>query len=214
MWALARDFQAAFRNVWVSVGIVISAVALFEFGARTFSLPSGDLVEAATASYRAIFHPVVEALFSWLPVVLTPALKDTAVIYLAAGGATARTFVALTEKIEEGDVHADPLLDPFVGATLRRIVGALVGGLAWPLVAVVLWSRPIVVRFQPALYAGTRRTGWWRRRRMLRREPAAYMARARANKTFDHDLRAVFILQVLAVFAVVAGMAALAVFER
>ncbi|MBK6702652.1 MAG: hypothetical protein IPG56_02010 [Caulobacteraceae bacterium] len=48
---------------------------------------------------------------------------------------------------------------------------------------------------------------------MLRREPASYMARARANKTFDHDLRAVFILQVLAVLAVVAGMAALSVFD-
>lgn len=46
---------------------------------------------------------------------------------------------------------------------------------------------------------------------MLRREPAEYMAQAKAKKTFDHDLRVVFIIQVLAVFAVVAGMAALAV---
>lgn len=110
MWAFARDFQAAFRNAWVWVGIVVSSVALFEFSARTLSLPSGSLIDAVTTSYRTIFHPVIQALFGWLPLVLTATLKDLAVLYLAAGGATARTFIALTESIEDGDVHADPML--------------------------------------------------------------------------------------------------------
>ncbi|MBK6702653.1 MAG: hypothetical protein IPG56_02015 [Caulobacteraceae bacterium] len=76
MWALAKDFHAAFRNAWVSIGILISAVALFEFGVRTFSLPSGALLEAITAAYRTIFYPVVELLFGWLPFEMTPELKE------------------------------------------------------------------------------------------------------------------------------------------
>jgi hypothetical protein len=211
--ALWRDFQAAFRNMWVWAGILLSAVALYELGGRTVSLPANDLAERIVTAYRTIFHPVVDMMLGWLPLKLTSAIKDGVVIYLSLGGAVARTFVALTEEVKDGDVHADPLLDPFVGAPVRRLLGAALSGLFWPVMALLLWTRPIVVRFQPVMYPGTRQKRWWRRRRMLRREAASYAVKARANKTFDHDLRVVFILQVSAVFAVVGAMAGLAVLE-
>jgi len=61
----AKDFQGAFQSLWAQVGILLSAIALFNFLARLLNIGLSDLLVRLTEAFRAVFHPVVDFFLGW-----------------------------------------------------------------------------------------------------------------------------------------------------
>jgi hypothetical protein len=202
-----KNFEAAYADFWNVVGILISGIAIFNFLTRSLQFEPSALISNLLAGFRAVFHPIVEFFFGWMPLALTETTKDALTLYFVAGGAVSRTFLALTRQIGTRDVHRDAFIGILSRSSFARVVGALLCVLLWPIALAVFWIRPIVVEFDPRLNPQTFTADRWFGRRMLRRRPAAQAGEAIRNKTYRHDLRAVFALQLLAALVVVAVQA-------
>lgn len=119
--------------------MLLSAVGLFSFVVRAFDLTLSDFMLEVVTAYREIFHPIVDFLFSPLPWTLSETQKDALVVYVAVGGATARTFwneVAETRRIAKFHSRIPP------SYRWQTSWLALVSILAWPITWVHLFAQP------------------------------------------------------------------------
>jgi hypothetical protein len=103
MNTFAKDFKAAFGSVWALMGVLISAVAVFNFLSRVLQVGLSELFAQLFGAFRAVFHPMIDVLtgwaIPWLPVLALPEWKDGMVVWFVFGGAAARTFTILVNKL-------------------------------------------------------------------------------------------------------------------
>lgn len=206
---ISKDFKAAYGDFWNVIGVLISGVSIFNFLARTFQIDPSPLLQRLLDAYRSIFHPLIDFFFGWVPIHLTPELKDGVSLYFVIGGAVARTYLTLTRAVGKQAVHADGdrFMRWFVVSPFTRLIGLVVCLLLWPLMLIVFWMRPIVVNFSGEQLKDTRSNVRNWRRRFLRRRLASERNSAISLGTYEHDLRRVFFLQLLAALSVVLVMA-------
>ncbi len=97
MFTLAKDFKAAFGSAWVLVGVLISAVAVFNWLSSVLKIGMSTVFARLSDAFRGLFHPVIEFVTGWathwIPFVSTPEFKDGFVLWAALTGAVVRTLI-------------------------------------------------------------------------------------------------------------------------
>lgn len=195
----------AFGTTWKAVGIMLTAMSLYAFAARVWGTPLSELVAALVGAYQALFHPIVGALFGWLPFELGPLAKDLLIIWFAIGGSLARTFYDLFET-GAGKTTAKwsrPLLSSGLDALifnniLLRVLCLWLCVLLWPLALIFLLIKPkVCVSTGGKKYA------------LIGDRDVIPTWGGQQHYAVRHDLRIVFALYLVAVAAVVGVVAVL-----
>lgn len=204
MHTLGKDFKAAFSSIWAQIGMLISAVAVFNFLTEALQLGLSEFFARVLSVFRFVFHPVVDVLTFWLPFELSDLWKDGIVLWLALGGATARAFVAYRGTIAQSqDTPNNRSFNLLARSRTLWPVGVLLCLLVWPLMLPIFFNAPIVVRLSPVGHTPRRdnryecvNQGDWLAQKIIWPGTALY----------ECDLRTVFALQVAAVALVVGGL--------
>lgn len=157
MGGFASNFNLAFRSTWAQVGIILTAFALLNFFARILDIGLAAWLSNVIAAFRVIFHPVVDALTGWMKLDLTPLWKDGITLYLASGGAVARTALALLGTVGNTEdqlyLRRRGTVRYWSGPINRIITTFMVATafLAWPLTLAALLHKPLVYDGQHVL---------------------------------------------------------------
>jgi hypothetical protein len=189
MNTLAKDFKAAFGSVWALLGVIMSAVAVFNWLSSVLKIGLSALFQQLLTSFRSVFHPVIEAItgwvIPWLPFLALPEWKDGLVLWFAVGGAVARTSVMA--QLRQNTIDIAPLNPPAMATFV--IANSVTCLILWPLYVVSFAIRPI---------AFSKNAG-----RLIIFETSKALERKDINFVYDHDRRTVFAMQPAAVTAVV-----------
>jgi hypothetical protein len=128
MWT---NVKAAYANWWGQIAMLFSALSIFSYLTRALHLGVAHLFGELLATYRALFHPIVDALTGIVQLSFTDWQKDALLVWLAIGGATSRTFF-----IEFVSAARDPHYYRDGSGTFRDLRW---GALGWALSAFVAW---------------------------------------------------------------------------
>lgn len=213
MW---RDVKAAYKSWWTQITMLLSAVAIFKFVTRMWGLELSDVMSQVVATYRTVFHPFID--FITLPFNLSLAewQKDLVLIWLAIGGATARShtsqFVINSEANKEHRARAAYVRGTEIeGTTLsaarvrrlqrsvRRALWAMVSILVWPLAWVDFFRKPF---FYPSSF---RREDRSILEDTIKSRIRRTLSRAKPDEPL-FDMRVVLLVQVATVVAVVGAL--------
>lgn len=187
MWA---SVKAAYKSWWTQITMLLSSVAIFNFVTRASGMELSDLMFQVAALYRSLFHPIIDLIVLPFHLALTNWQKDAALIWMAIGGATARTHASqiatnMRAAREHAGFHRYSLLQ---GVLL--VASAFI---AWPIAWIDFFNRPF-------FYAHTGRTGRVLFVDRLRAMPLS------ADYKILFDMRIVLLVQVATVAAVVATL--------
>lgn len=193
------QMQAAIKDIWAAYGgfsklfaILTAAVVLLSWLLRVMAIPFGEFVTRVVETYRGIVHPLMDQLFGWLPWTLSDWWRDAIAIYFVIGGAVARTlWVFYAEhKAGESSEHYGPAIIGRFQNRAMQVLAVVLSAPLWPLSLLAMLAAPYVMRNPNTknVFAGN-----WSRYRAWRERP---------HYQYICNLRTVFILQLVAVFAV------------
>lgn len=199
MQGAVKDILAAYGSFARIIAIGGAIVVVLSFLMNVLSLPFGELVTRIVEAYRGIVHPLMQALFGWWPWPLPDWWHDAAALYFVIGGAVARTlwvFYQRHDASEVGEHYGPPVIGRFKSRAMQT-VAVILSAPFWPLSLLAMLTTPYVMRNpnNRNVFAGSHnRYAMWRAER----------------KHYEYvcNLRTVFLLQLIAVFAV-AGAAVL-----
>lgn len=191
----------AFGQTWKAVGILLTAVSVYAFIARVWSIAPSDLIRAVVAAYQALFHPIIGAIFGWLHIDLSPFVKDIVVIWFAVGASLARTFYDLFET-GAGKTAAKwsrPLfgeLDALIfNNPVLRILCLAICVVLWPIALVLLLNKPRV-----CVSTGGRKFA------LIGDRDSIPLWNGQQHYAVKHDLRVVFAIYLGAIIGCVIGL--------
>jgi hypothetical protein len=203
MNTLEKDFKAAFGSMWALMGVLISAVAVFNFLSRVLKIGLSELFAQLLGAFRNVFHPIIEFLtgwaIPWLPFLALPEWKDGFLLWFVAGGAVLRTLLVHRTNLGAKSDEADPLDHfrigslwiqlPSAGTGVGQILRIVLSLVAWPIGLLAILSTPIIA------YSAKNDNFL-----SYRRE---YRLISLRDGTYRYDLQHVWAMQLAAVFGVV-----------
>lgn len=186
-----RDAKAAYKSWWSQIAMLLSAIAIFNLASRALNLELSEFMVEAVATYRAVFHPIIDFIVSPLPLRVTDWQKDLALLWLAVGGATVRTHLS--------ELSANAFVRDSGKVTWIRVAGWVVTPFAfvsWPLFWADYFRKPYFAENDRNAYATE---GQW------------FSRQSQVDELHSHiiaDMRVVLLIQVLTVIAVVLALTA------
>ena len=91
---LGRSISAGLRGVfatgWGVFGWTLAVISFANLLSSLFTIPWTDLLNNFFAAYRILFHAPIDFVFRQFDLIFPPYLKDSMIIYLLFGSATAR----------------------------------------------------------------------------------------------------------------------------
>ncbi len=201
-----RNFFAAFGNIWALAGLLVSAVSIFNWLVGVIDLPLAAVVAGLLGSLRAALYPIVDFLFGWLE--LTDVWRDGIIVYAAVGAAMLRTLARGAFGYARGlwpdSLAEEGALLNACAAIFNSFFGIVAAYVLWPLAIVYIFLNPLEVESGDGDFLG-----FWDGvpvvspgvRQILGLQAPLYVVRA--------DLRVVFMLQLVAIAALLAIFALL-----
>jgi len=200
----ATQLKAAFTSVSSWIGILLAAVAVFTWFARTMRISLGEVFSRIRSAYEALFYPIADFVTGWTGLDLTPTQKDLLLLYMLLAGAFALTlFVIITgfNKATSKTANTsalDTIAHYLCHRPIQQTAVIAAAGLAWPLLVPVFLATPVLLRSSDFAMLWS----WAGIASYNKADPQTSWA----GWAFI-DLRAVFVLQTVAIAAVVTGLA-------